>query len=174
MKKIGNLVLGVAVISAISVVFSGCGGTIGTIGHGKYSIHGEVEDADDRSDLYDDISSYCEDRHLHPMVIRERRAGKDNLIIDFRCITKAQYKRGPMPKHIKRALTKKGLMKNYLKRPVQQQSNYIGWIEEPGKAKDQEKRLNQMLDELKVGDTYTETKSSSSVKTTSSNIKPNR
>lgn len=174
MKSIGNLVLGVTIISAISVVFSGCGGTIAALGQNKYSIHGEVEDEDDRSDLHDDAESYCEDKNLHSMIIRERKTSKDYMIIDFRCITEAHYKKAPVPKHIKRALKKKGLMKTYLKRPTQQQSNYIGWIEEAGKGKEQEKRLNEMLDELKVGDVYTETRSSQSAEATNSNIMPKR
>lgn len=163
MKKLGNLVLGITVISAISIGFSGCGGTIAQIGHNKYSVSGEVEDADDRSDLHDDVASYCGGKGLYSALIRERTTstssdGDRYMVIDFKCITEAEYKRGSIPKHIKRALKKKGMMKKYLERPISQQKDYIGWIDEAGKEKEQEKRINQMLDELKVGGVSTKAK----------------
>lgn len=66
-------------------------------------------------------------------------------------LKRSQY---PMPEFIKHALEKHDLMKLYKERPAYQQNDYIGWI---GRAKRQEtidKRLAQMLQELKIGGVY--------------------
>jgi len=162
MKSINYTALSFITVSAASFLFSGCAqDDIVRIGNNAYSISGEVEDADDRSDLHEDISSFCSKKGLYSALIRERvtiRDGERFMIMDFRCITAARYHRKPMPKYIKHALTKKGLMKKYLERPEAQQSDYIGWIEGAGKEDEQDKRLNQMLDELKVGEAHQQEK----------------
>lgn len=60
----------------------------------------------------------------------------------------------PMPDSVKQALQQRGLMSAYENRPPYQRNDYLGWI---GRAKlvvTQEKRLQQMLDELEQGDVY--------------------
>lgn len=52
------------------------------------------------------------------------------------------------------ALKKKRLMKAYKSRPPYQQNDYLGWINRAKLPATKEKRLNQMLDELKRGDVY--------------------
>ena len=60
----------------------------------------------------------------------------------------------PMPDYVKKALLDRGLMNAYLNRPPYQRNDYIGWIIRAKQEKTQQKRLNQMLDELAIGDRY--------------------
>ena len=60
----------------------------------------------------------------------------------------------PMPEYIREALETRGLMSAYQTRPPYQQNDYIGWITRAKRAETQEKRLNQMLDELELGNVY--------------------
>ena len=62
--------------------------------------------------------------------------------------------RYPMPDYIREALESRGLMETYHARPPYQQNDYIGWITRAKRPETQEKRLNQMLDELEKGDVY--------------------
>jgi uncharacterized protein YdeI (YjbR/CyaY-like superfamily) len=62
--------------------------------------------------------------------------------------------RYPMPAFMRRALVKRGLMKAYRERPPFQQNDYIGWIMRAKRAATQQKRLEQMLDELANGSVY--------------------
>lgn len=59
-----------------------------------------------------------------------------------------------MPEFVKQALVERGLMDEYRKRPAYQQNDYIGWIDRAKLQETKEKRLNQMLDELKIGGVY--------------------
>jgi uncharacterized protein YdeI (YjbR/CyaY-like superfamily) len=59
-----------------------------------------------------------------------------------------------MPDDIRDAIIKAGVMTAYRDRPPYQQNDYVGWI---GRAKlpaTRQKRLQQMLDELKAGGVY--------------------
>ncbi len=60
----------------------------------------------------------------------------------------------PMPDFIKEALTKNGVMDDYLARPAYQQNDYLSWITRAKQETTQQKRLHQMLEELKVGGVY--------------------
>ena len=60
----------------------------------------------------------------------------------------------PLPDFIQSALLKHGLLEAYQKRPAYQQNDYIGWITRAKQPATQEKRLQQMLDELAAGDRY--------------------
>ena len=60
----------------------------------------------------------------------------------------------PMPGFIKQALEERGLMNEYRERPAYQQNDYIGWIDRAKLQTTKEKRLHQMLDELKAGGVY--------------------
>jgi uncharacterized protein YdeI (YjbR/CyaY-like superfamily) len=59
-----------------------------------------------------------------------------------------------MPEFFRKALEARGLMNAYEARPPYQRNDYIGWITRAKHPETQEKRLNQMLDELEKGDVY--------------------
>jgi uncharacterized protein YdeI (YjbR/CyaY-like superfamily) len=59
-----------------------------------------------------------------------------------------------MPDFVKQALEESGLMGDYKSRPSYQQNDYIGWINRAKQQETKEKRLHQMLDELKAGGVY--------------------
>jgi hypothetical protein len=60
----------------------------------------------------------------------------------------------PMPTFVREALEAKGLMNAYETRPPYQRNDYLGWIARAKLPATQQKRLAQMLDELKLGDVY--------------------
>lgn len=62
--------------------------------------------------------------------------------------------RHAMPDFIQAALTRHKLMDVYLARPPYQRNDYIGWITRAKLPATRQKRLKQMLDELKQGDVY--------------------
>lgn len=70
--------------------------------------------------------------------------------------TKGNLKREryPMPSFVKDALMKNGQMDKYLARPPYQQNDYVGWIARAKKEETKQKRLDQMIDELKKGNKY--------------------
>jgi uncharacterized protein YdeI (YjbR/CyaY-like superfamily) len=59
-----------------------------------------------------------------------------------------------MPDFVRDALVESGLMEVYQSRPPYQQNDYIAWISRAKRPETQEKRLAQMLRELKRGDLY--------------------
>jgi uncharacterized protein YdeI (YjbR/CyaY-like superfamily) len=59
-----------------------------------------------------------------------------------------------MPGFVKQALTNCNLMDDYMSRPAYQQNDYIAWIGRAKRQETKEKRLQQMLDELKRGGVY--------------------
>ena len=59
-----------------------------------------------------------------------------------------------MPPLIRLALAREGLADAYRSRPAYQQNDYIGWITRAVREETREKRLRQMLDELKEGVRY--------------------
>ncbi|MFC1901349.1 YdeI/OmpD-associated family protein [Chloroflexota bacterium] len=59
-----------------------------------------------------------------------------------------------MPDFVRTALVERGLMDAYLNRPPYQRNDYLSWIIRAKQEKTQQKRLNQMLDELAAGDCY--------------------
>lgn len=62
--------------------------------------------------------------------------------------------RHQMPEYIRDALTERGLMDAYHERPEYQQNDYIGWIVRAKREETKQKRLAQMLEELKGGKLY--------------------
>lgn len=62
--------------------------------------------------------------------------------------------RYPMPDFFREFLHTHGSMEAYLARPDYQQNDYIGWVTRAKLEATRQKRLNQMLDELKRGDVY--------------------
>jgi uncharacterized protein YdeI (YjbR/CyaY-like superfamily) len=80
---------------------------------------------------------------------------------DYSNLKRSQY---PMPEFIKQALEKHDLMKLYKERPAYQQNDYIGWISRAKRQETIDKRLAQMLQELKIGGVYMNMKHSASKK----------
>ena len=62
--------------------------------------------------------------------------------------------RHPMPAFIRDALAESGLTELYRQRPPYQRNDYIGWITRAKREETRERRLAQMLDELRRGDRY--------------------
>ena len=62
--------------------------------------------------------------------------------------------RQPMPAAVKAALEQAGLVGTYGDRPPYQRNDYLLWINKARLAVTRQKRLAQMLDELKAGDVY--------------------
>ena len=60
----------------------------------------------------------------------------------------------PMPKEIRELLVKRGLLELYKARPAYQRNDYLGWIASAKLEETKQKRLNQMLEELRKGDRY--------------------
>lgn len=69
-----------------------------------------------------------------------------------------------MPKFVSDALSRAGLMEAYKARPPYQQNDYIGWITRAVREETKQKRLAQMLDELKRGGLYMKMKHPASSK----------
>ena len=60
----------------------------------------------------------------------------------------------PMPAFVKEALAKAKLMERYRARPPYQRNDYLLWINKAKLETTRQKRLDQMLAELKSGDVY--------------------
>ena len=71
-------------------------------------------------------------------------------------VTKGSLTRSihPMPQFVEDALVSSQLMDAYAARPAYQQNDYIGWIERAKRPETRQKRLAQMLDELRRGGVY--------------------
>jgi uncharacterized protein YdeI (YjbR/CyaY-like superfamily) len=59
-----------------------------------------------------------------------------------------------MPDWVGAALDQSSLRPKYEARPPYQQNDYLSWITRAKRPATQQKRLQQMLDELKQGDVY--------------------
>lgn len=59
----------------------------------------------------------------------------------------------PMPVDLEKRLSKENLMDSYRRRPPYQQ-NDLGWIERAKRPETKEKRILQMMEELRSGDKY--------------------
>ena len=68
--------------------------------------------------------------------------------------TKLKRDKNPMPEYIKQALEENNVTCDYESRPAYQQNDYIGWIERAKRQGTKEKRLLQMINELKIGGVY--------------------
>jgi uncharacterized protein YdeI (YjbR/CyaY-like superfamily) len=60
----------------------------------------------------------------------------------------------PMPEDIAARLRERSLEAAYAARPAYQRNDYLGWISQSKREATREKRIAQMLDELKTGDAY--------------------
>jgi len=59
-----------------------------------------------------------------------------------------------MPPFVEEALRKSGLSDAYYERPAYQQNDYLGWIQRAKRPETRQRRLRQMLDELRRGGVY--------------------
>lgn len=59
-----------------------------------------------------------------------------------------------MPDFVKAELESAGLTGAFDSRPPYQRNDYLGWISRAKRPGTREKRLNQMLEELRAGDRY--------------------
>jgi uncharacterized protein YdeI (YjbR/CyaY-like superfamily) len=66
-------------------------------------------------------------------------------------LTRTRHK---MPDYIREALTERKLLDAYHERPDYQQNDYIGWITRAKREETKQKRLSQMLEELRGGKLY--------------------
>ena len=62
--------------------------------------------------------------------------------------------RHAMPEYISAALEQGDLWERYRARPPYQQNDYVGWIMRAKREETRQKRLAQMLEELRAGDAY--------------------
>ena len=69
-------------------------------------------------------------------------------------MTHPRRPRHEMPDFIRDALAEHGLDEAYRNRPPYQRNDYIGWIAGAKREETRQKRLNQMLEELRDGDRY--------------------
>lgn len=60
----------------------------------------------------------------------------------------------PMPADVSAALAAHALRHRYDARPWYQRNDYLGWIARAKREATRQKRLDQMLAELKAGDVY--------------------
>lgn len=63
-------------------------------------------------------------------------------------------KRESMPKAVSEALTKAGQNDAYAARPPYQRNDWLHWIKDAKQDATREKRIAQMISELRAGDTY--------------------
>ncbi|MEM6793554.1 MAG: YdeI/OmpD-associated family protein [Acidobacteriota bacterium] len=59
-----------------------------------------------------------------------------------------------MPPFVLEALERESLMGAYRERPDYQQNDYLGWIQSAKREETRQKRLGQMLAELRQGGVY--------------------
>ena len=63
-------------------------------------------------------------------------------------------KRHPMPPFVMDALVAAKVREDYLSRPAYQQNDYVGWITRAKQEATRQRRLDQMIRELKNGRLY--------------------
>ena len=59
-----------------------------------------------------------------------------------------------MPDDVLQALEEASLIADYEARPFYQRNDYLGWIGRAKQVETRERRITQMLDELRVGGVY--------------------
>ena len=59
-----------------------------------------------------------------------------------------------MPEDVRKALEDQGMRAAYDSRPPYQRNDYLAWIGRARRATTRQKRIAQMLDELRAGDRY--------------------
>ncbi|MYD54613.1 MAG: YdeI/OmpD-associated family protein [Chloroflexi bacterium] len=59
-----------------------------------------------------------------------------------------------MPPEVEQSLHERGLVAAYQARPPYQRNDYLAWIARAKRPETKERRLQQMLSELELGDVY--------------------
>lgn len=59
-----------------------------------------------------------------------------------------------MPEDFRQALVDAGVVEQYDQRPPYQRNDYIGWVNRAKRAETRQKRITQMVSELKQGNIY--------------------
>jgi len=59
-----------------------------------------------------------------------------------------------MPADVEQRLASEGLLDDYKRRPRYQRNDYLGWIGRAKQPATRQKRIQQMLDELRAGGVY--------------------
>ena len=75
-------------------------------------------------------------------------------MMDGKSLPRGRRPRHPMPAFVREALIESDLMGLFRQRPPYQQNDYVGWIAGAKREETKQKRLAQMLDELRRGDMY--------------------
>jgi len=70
---------------------------------------------------------------------------------DFSNLQRAQ---NSMPDFVAEALDLSGLRGEFENRPAYQQNDYLGWVSRAKREDTRQKRLDQMLQELRIGGIY--------------------
>ncbi len=60
----------------------------------------------------------------------------------------------PMPEDVRTALENAGVMADYADRPHYQRNDYVGWIARAKRRETRQKRMTQMIEELRTGGVY--------------------
>lgn len=68
--------------------------------------------------------------------------------------SRLKRKINPMPQDVEERLVRENLMDAYRRRPPYQQNDYLGWILKAKRPETKEKRIAQMIEELRNGDKY--------------------
>jgi hypothetical protein len=71
-----------------------------------------------------------------------------------RAVSRLQRPAQPMPAFVRKALIERRLLPAYRRRPSYQRNDYLGWINRARLESTKQRRLTQMLDELKAGNRY--------------------
>ena len=88
------------------------------------------------------------------MKLREYHHQDKKQILIVKDFSKLKRKRYPMSDYIRKALERHKLMGLYSDRPPYQQNDYIGWITRAKLEVTRQKRLEQMIRELRQGNVY--------------------
>ena len=75
-------------------------------------------------------------------------------MMDGKSLPRGRRPRHPMPAFVREALIESDLMGLFRQRPPYQQNDYVGWIAGAKREETKQKRLAQMLDELRQGELY--------------------
>ena len=62
--------------------------------------------------------------------------------------------RHPMPDDVLSALRSENVLADFEARPAYQRNDYVGWITRAARAETRQKRISQMIDELRKGGVY--------------------
>jgi len=68
--------------------------------------------------------------------------------------SRLKQKINPMPPEVEEQLVRENLMEAYKRRPPYQQNDCLGWILKAKRPETKQKRIDQVIEELRNGDRY--------------------